>query len=56
VKDTSGAVLAASVSASMSDGRHNMRQRARWHRFKLETTGDFTLSGIRPEFVAGGTR
>jgi len=56
VKDTSGAVLAASVSASMSDGRHNMRQRARWHRFKLDTTGDFTLSGIRPEFVAGGTR
>ena len=55
-KDSSG-ITAASVSTStLADGRHNLRQTARWHRFKVDTTGDVEISGIRPEFQEQGQR
>jgi hypothetical protein len=56
VKDESGATVATGSSASVNDGRHDMRQTARWHRFKVDTTGDFEATGIRPEFVETGKR
>ena len=55
-KDESGVTLASGSSSTQSDGRHNMRQTARWHRFKVDTTGDFKLSGVMPEYQAAGTR
>jgi hypothetical protein len=48
--------VATGSSASVNDGRHDMRQTARWHRFKVDTTGDFEATGIRPEFVETGKR
>ena len=54
--DELGTTLVAGSSASKADGRHPMRQTARWHSFKVDTTGDFKVTGIRPEFVEAGRR
>ena len=55
-KDASG-ITAASVSTStQADGRHNLRQTARWHRFKADFSGDVEVSAIRPEFQEQGRR
>jgi hypothetical protein len=55
-KDESGATVATGSSATQSDGKHDMRQTARWHRFKVDTTGDFTVSGVMPAFSPAGRR
>ena len=55
-KDESGTVLTSGSSQAMADGRHNLRQSARWHRFKVETAGDYQCVGFRPEFVPAGRR
>lgn len=55
-KDTEGELTATGSSASQADGRHNMRQTARFHRFKVDTTGDYTVTGFRPEWVERGQR
>lgn len=55
-KDAEGDLTATGSSASQADGRHNMRQTARFHRFKVDTTGDYTVTGFRPEWVERGTR
>lgn len=55
-KDSEGVLTATGSSAAQSDGRHNMRQTARFHRFKVDTTGDYTVTAVRPEFVDRGTR
>ena len=34
----------------------NMRQTARFHRFKVDTTGDYTVTAFRPEWVERGRR
>lgn len=56
IKDAEGDAVATGSSQAQADGRHNLRQTARWHRFKVETTGDFTATAYRPEFVEGGRR
>jgi len=56
VKDASGDVVQGGEPSVMFDGRHNMRQNARWHRFKVDTVGDFTVTAVRPEFVQMGQR
>ena len=55
-KDESGATVATGSSATQSDGKHDMRQTARWHRFTVATTGDFTVSGVMPAFSPAGRR
>lgn len=55
-KDTAGVTVATGSSSAQADGRHNLRQTARWHRFKVDTTGDFEVTAVRPEFEARGTR
>jgi hypothetical protein len=56
VKNEEGLVFDTGSTSASADGRHNMRQTARWHRFKVETTGDFQLTAIRPELKPAGTR
>lgn len=55
-KDAEGDTVATGTSKAMADGRHNMRQTARWHRFRVDTTGDFQATAVRPEFVNRGRR
>lgn len=55
-KDTSGVAVASVASASVSDGRHDMRQRARWHRFHVEQTGDWSANAYRAELEQAGRR
>lgn len=56
VKDAEGDALATGSSQAQADGRHNLRQTARWHRFQVATTGDFQVTAVRPEFKEGGRR
>ena len=55
-KDAAGDTVASSSSQAQADGRHNLRQTARWHRFKVETTGDFEVTAVRPELQPQGAR
>ncbi len=55
-KDAEGDAVATGSSQAQADGRHNLRQTARWHRFKVDTTGDFTVTAVRPEFRESGRR
>lgn len=55
-KDAEGDLTATGSSSSQADGRHNMRQTARFHRFKVDTTGDYTVTAFRPEWVERGRR
>lgn len=55
-KDAEGDTLAINASQAQADGRHNLRQTARWHRFAVTTTGDFEVTAVRPEFKEGGRR
>ncbi|MDO9313398.1 MAG: hypothetical protein Q7T97_02495 [Burkholderiaceae bacterium] len=55
-KDAEGDLTATGSNASIGDGRHNMRQTARFHRFKVDTTGDYTVTAFRPEWVERGKR
>ena len=55
-KDESGATVVAGSSVAVSDGRHDMRQRARWHRFKTDTTGDFVVTAVDPALIEAGAR
>lgn len=56
VKDAEGDTLATGSSQAQADGRHNLRQTARWHRFQVATTGNFQVTAVRPEFKEGGRR
>jgi hypothetical protein len=55
-KDAEGDLTATGSSASQADGRHNMRQTARFHRFKVDTMGDYSATAFRPEWVERGRR
>jgi hypothetical protein len=55
-RDTAGGSLATGTARSVSDGQHHLRQRARFHRFRVATTGDFKLAGIRPQLKPAGIR
>jgi hypothetical protein len=43
-------------AAIRDDGAFDMRQRGRWHRFKVDMTGDYTLIGLRPRLKNAGYR
>lgn len=55
-KDAEGDAVVAGTSNAMTDGRHNLRQTARWHRFQVDQTGDFQVTAVRPEFIERGRR
>ena len=55
-KDDEGDAVVAGTSASLNDGRHNMRQRARWHRFAVNTTGNLEVVAVRPNLKPAGSR
>jgi hypothetical protein len=56
VKDEAGVILSTEQTASKADGKFEMRQMGRWHRFRVSMTGDFTLTGIRPKLKRAGMR
>lgn len=55
-KDDAGNLVTMSTANSLNDGRHDARQSGRWHRFEVETTGDFKATAVRPKFIEGGKR
>jgi hypothetical protein len=50
-----GDVLQGGAS-SLVDGRFPAIQRARWHRARLDFTGEMSITGYQPELVANGKR
>lgn len=56
VKDDEGSLVVTGTSSAVSDGRHNMRQTARFHRFKAEQTGDWSATAYRPSLKPAGRR
>lgn len=56
VKDAQGEMFSQAGTATLSDGRHDMRQTGRFHQFRVVTTGDFKVTAIRPNFRPAGGR
>ena len=55
-KEEGGDSLTTGDTASESDGKHDMRQEARFHRFTVEQTGNWKATGMRPKLTPTGTR
>ena len=56
VKDTASTMVKTAQSAIRDDGAFDMRQRARWHRFQVESTGNYDLIDIKPRLRQAGYR
>lgn len=56
VKDSAGTVSQSAQAAIRDDGAFDMRQRARWHRFLVESTGNYALIDIKPRLRQAGYR
>lgn len=56
VSDVSGGAQTAGIPRTERDGQHFIRQRGRWHRFRVATTGDFQVTGVRPNLKFAGAR
>ena len=56
VKDEAGIFSAWQSVQANNDGTYDMRQRGRWHAFRLDTVGDFHLTAVRPSVKAAGRR
>jgi hypothetical protein len=55
-KDEEGNTLTSGPSISKADGRHDLRQSGRFHRFNIAQTGDWEATGIRPQLQPDGVR
>jgi hypothetical protein len=55
-KDESGVISLSRQTSMVSDGRHDMHQTARWHRFRFDTTGDYQVTAYRPSIKRVGRR
>lgn len=55
-KDDSGQSAQQASQTMRRDGFFDLRQRGRWHRFKVDIEGDFTLSGLQPRLKQAGYR
>ena len=55
-KNQAGAPLSVGSSGTQVDGKHNLRQTGRWHRFSVATTGNFEVTAFRPKFIEAGSR
>ena len=47
--------LTTGTTSTMTDGRIDFLQSARWHRVKIDMTGDHEISAIQPRMIANGT-
>ncbi|KPF66119.1 hypothetical protein IP84_17040 [beta proteobacterium AAP99] len=56
IKDGLGGTLLAGDSGVLADAKFDLRQAARWHRFSFTFTGDFELTSMNVDAVAGGKR
>lgn len=55
-KDDGGSQVQMASVAIRDDAAFDLRQRARWHRFKVDVTGDYALIGIGPRLKQAGFR
>lgn len=55
-KDDGGAEVLQASKAIRDDGAFDMRQRGRWHRFKVDFVGDYALIGVEPRLKQAGFR
>lgn len=55
-KDDGGGTVQQASQAIRDDAAFDMRQRGRWHRFKIDTVGDFSLQGIDVRLKQAGFR
>ena len=51
-----GGALTTNGTASRSDGKYDIRQSGRFHRYAVSNTGDNEVRGIVPKFRQGGDR
>ena len=56
VKDEAGISTTFKQTQAKSDGVYDMRQRGRFHAFRLDTVGDFHVTAVRPNVKAAGKR
>lgn len=55
-RDQEGGTLVTGQTQSQADGRHNMRQRGRFHRFAVAQTGDWKATTVRADTKPAGVR
>lgn len=55
-KDDAGRITQTQQAGPLLEGKHDLRQRGRWHRFRLDTLGDFHLTAVRPKVKGAGLR
>lgn len=55
-RDQEGGTLVAGQTAAQADGRHNMRQRGRFHRFIVNQTGNWKATAVRADVKPAGMR
>lgn len=55
-RQTAGGSLSTNGTASLSDGKFDIRQSGRFHRYSVSITGDNEVRGIAPSFKSGGMR
>jgi hypothetical protein len=49
-----GTALTSNALATMSEGRFDLRQSSRWHKFTVATTGNAELSWLDIDGIAAG--
>jgi hypothetical protein len=55
-RDEGGGSLVTQETSTQADGKHDMRQTARWHRFRVDQTGPWKAIGYQPRFRSAGNR
>lgn len=55
-KDEEGVSVSTGDSESTGDGKHDMRQDARFHRFSVAQTGDWKATAMRAKLIPSGSR
>lgn len=55
-KMNEGETLRAGPVGPVSDGKFNLRQAARWHRFRIDMTGDHKLTALAVKPIPAGTK
>lgn len=56
IKSDTGGVVQTSSSALRADNKFDVRQDARWHRFRIDATGQYEVTAVRPKLVPSGVR
>ena len=55
-KDDGGVESEQASTAIRDDAAFDLRQRGRWHRFTVDSTGDYALIGMAPRLKPAGYR